>query len=76
MSRAADVPLWESVKMTLANRTFRIYMGSVAVFYFGLQFFLGGIAFMAADMMDLSDSQLGLMNAAAFCACPHNVDPV
>ncbi len=68
--RAADVPLWQSVKMTLANRTFRIYMVSVATFYFGLQFFLSGIAFMAADMMGLSDSQLGLMNAAAFAPVP------
>ena len=68
--KAADVPLWQSVKMTLANRTFRIYMISVATFYFGLQFFLGGIAFMAADMMGLSDSQLGLMNAAAFAPVP------
>jgi len=69
-SKAADVPLWESVKMTLSNRTFRIYMLSVATFFFGLQFFLGGIAFMAADMMGLSDSQLGLMNAAAFAPVP------
>jgi len=69
-SKAADVPLWESVKMTLGNRTFRIYMLSVATFYFGLQFFLGGIAFMAADMMGLSDSRLGLMNAAAFAPIP------
>ena len=66
----ADVPLWQSVKMTLGNRTFRIYMLSVATFFFGLQFFLGGIAFMAADMMGLSDSQLGLMNAAAFAPIP------
>jgi GPH family glycoside/pentoside/hexuronide:cation symporter len=68
--KAADVPLWQSVKMTLANRTFRIYMISVATFYFGLQFFLGGIAFMAADMMGLSDAQLGYMNAAAFAPVP------
>jgi glycoside/pentoside/hexuronide:cation symporter, GPH family len=68
--KAADVPLWQSVKMTLANRTFRIYMVSVATFYFGLQFFLGGIAFMAADMMGLSDAQLGYMNAAAFAPVP------
>ena len=65
-----DVPLWESIKMTLGNRTFRIYMLSVATFFFGLQFFLGGIAFMAADMMGLSDSQLGMMNAAAFAPVP------
>lgn len=69
-TKAADVSLWESVKMTLSNRTFRIYMISVATFYFGLQFFLGGIAFMAADMMGLSDSRLGLMNAAAFAPIP------
>lgn len=65
-----DVPLWESIKMTLTNRTFLIYMSAVAVFYFGLQFFLGGIAFMAADMMGLSDAQLGMMNAAAFAPVP------
>ncbi|MBG0787637.1 MAG: MFS transporter [Anaerolineaceae bacterium] len=67
---AADVPLWQSVKLTLKNKTFRIYMISVATFYFGLQFFLGGIAFMAADMMGLSDAQLGFMNAAAFAPVP------
>ena len=65
-----DVPLWESVKMTLGNRTFRVYMLSVATFFFGLQFFLGGIAFIAADMMGLSDAQLGMMNAAAFAPVP------
>ncbi len=65
-----DVPLWESIKLTLTNRTFLIYISSVATFYFGLQFFLGGIAFMAADMMGISDTQLGLMNAAAFAPVP------
>lgn len=69
-SASRDVPLWESIKMTLTNRTFLIYMSAVAVFYFGLQFFLGGIAFMAADMMGLSDAQLGMMNAAAFAPVP------
>ena len=65
-----QVPLWDSLKMTLTNKTFLIYMSSVATFYFGLQFFLGGIAFMAADMMGISDAQLGLMNAAAFAPVP------
>jgi glycoside/pentoside/hexuronide:cation symporter, GPH family len=69
-TKGADVPLWESVKMTFGNRTFRIYMLSVATFFFGLQFFLGGIAFMAVDMMGLSETQLGLMNAAAFAPVP------
>jgi GPH family glycoside/pentoside/hexuronide:cation symporter len=67
---SADVPLWASVRMTLGNRTFRIYMLSLATFFFGLQFFLGGIAFMALDMMGLSQSQLGTMNAAAFAPVP------
>ncbi len=65
-----DVPLWQSIKLTLTNRTFLIYMSGVVAFYFGLQFFLGGIAFMAADMMGLTDAQLGLMNAAAFAPVP------
>ncbi len=65
-----DVPLWQSIKMTATNRTFVIYMSGVVAFYFGLQFFLGGIAFMAADMMGLTDAQLGLMNAAAFAPVP------
>jgi len=65
-----DVPLWQSVRMTLANRTFRIYIISLATFFFGLQFFLGGIAFMALDMMGLTQSQLGTMNAAAFAPVP------
>jgi len=69
-SSEGDVPLWESVKLTLGNRTFRIYMLAVATFFFGLQFFLGGVAFMAADMMGLSDSQLGMMNAAVFAPVP------
>ncbi len=65
-----DVPLWQSIKMTLTNKTFLIYISSVATFYFGLQFFLGGVAFMGADMMGISDAQLGLMNAAAFAPVP------
>jgi len=69
-STEPDIPLWESVKLTLANKTFRIYMLSLATFFFGLQFFLGGIAFMALDMMGLTQSQLGTMNAAAFAPVP------
>ncbi|MCJ7696462.1 MAG: MFS transporter, partial [Anaerolineaceae bacterium] len=42
-NKVADVPLWESVKMTLANKRFRIYIVALATFFFGLQFFLGGI---------------------------------
>ncbi len=64
------VPLFKSLQMTLTNRTFLIYISSVATFYFGLQFFLGGIAFIAADMMGISDTQLGLMNGAAFAPVP------
>ena len=65
-----DIPLWTSVKLTLANKAFRVYILSLATFFFGLQFFLGGIAFMALDMMGLTQSQLGIMNAAAFAPVP------
>jgi glycoside/pentoside/hexuronide:cation symporter, GPH family len=64
------IPLWESIRQTVTNRTFLIYLSSVATFYFGLQLFLGGLAFMAADMMGISESQLGLMNAVAFAPIP------
>jgi len=36
----ARIPLWESFKQTLTNKTFLIYMSSVATFFFGLQLFL------------------------------------
>ena len=65
-----ETPLLESIKLTFKNKTFLVYMLSCATFFFGLQFFLGAIPFMAADMMGLSDSQLGLMNAAAFAPVP------
>jgi len=70
VSTGEDIPLWESVKLTLANPAFRVYMLSLATFFFGLQFFLGGIAFIAVDMMGLSQSQLGIMNGAAFAPVP------
>jgi Na+/melibiose symporter-like transporter len=56
--------------MTLTNRTFGIYMLSLATFFFGLQFFLGGVSYMALDMMGLTQTQLGFMNAAAFAPVP------
>ena len=65
-----DVPLWTSFKLTLSNRTFGIYALSLATFFFGLQFFLGGISYMALDMMGLTQTQLGTMNAAAFAPVP------
>ena len=67
---AGDISLLESVRLTLRNPVFKTYMISVAVFYFGLQLFLGGIAFMAVDMMGLSESQLGMMNASVFAPVP------
>ncbi len=65
-----DVPLWTSFKLTLSNKAFGIYALSLATFFFGLQFFLGGISFMALDMMGLTQTQLGTMNAAAFAPVP------
>jgi GPH family glycoside/pentoside/hexuronide:cation symporter len=67
---SADVPLWTSFKLSLTNRTFGIYLLSLATFFFGLQFFLGGVSYMALDMMGLSQAQLGYMNAAAFAPVP------
>jgi hypothetical protein len=41
-----------------------------SLFFFGLQFFLSGISFIALDMISLSMFQPGLMNAAAFVPAP------
>lgn len=65
-----DLSIWKSFKLTLTNRTFGIYALSLATFFFGLQFFLGGISYMALDMMGLTQTQLGTMNAAAFAPVP------
>jgi glycoside/pentoside/hexuronide:cation symporter, GPH family len=70
ISGGKDVPIWSSFKMTLTNKTFGIYALSLATFFFGLQFFLGGVSFMALDMMGLTQTQLGTMNAAAFAPVP------
>lgn len=64
------VPLFRSLALTLQNKTFRRYMYVYATLFFGLQLFLGGIKYMANDMMGLSDTSLGLMNAAAFAPIP------
>ncbi len=69
-SVSIDYSFWQSLKMTLGNKIFRTYMFSLAAFFFGLQLFLGGIAFMALDMMGLTQTQLGTMNAAAFAPVP------
>ena len=69
-SGSPEIGLLQSIKMSMTNRTFRIYIVSFATFFFGLQFFLGGIAFMALDMMGLSQGQLGMMNGAAFAPVP------
>lgn len=70
IENAKDPSIWESFKLTLTNRTFGIYALSLATFFFGLQFFLGGISFMAIDMMGLTQTELGTMNAAAFAPVP------
>jgi glycoside/pentoside/hexuronide:cation symporter, GPH family len=65
-----QIPLIKSFVMTLQNRTFRRYIYVYAALFFGLQLFLGGIKYMANDMMGLSDTWLGIMNAAAFAPIP------
>ncbi|HMM31510.1 MAG TPA: MFS transporter [Clostridia bacterium] len=65
-----DVGLAESFRETVKNKNFQIYLLSLATFFFGLQTFLGGIKYMANDMMGLSDAQMGMMNAAAFAPIP------
>lgn len=64
------VPLLTSLKMTLKNKSFRRYLYVYSTLFFGLQAFLSGMYYMAHDLMGLNNSQLGLMNAAAFAPIP------
>jgi Na+/melibiose symporter-like transporter len=64
------VSLFASFKLTLQNKAFRRYIYMYSTLFFGLQLFLGGIKYMANDMMGLSDTWLGIMNAAAFAPIP------
>ncbi len=64
------VSLVDSFKLTLQNKAFRRYIYMYSTLFFGLQLFLGGIKYMANDMMGLSDTYLGIMNAAAFAPIP------
>jgi GPH family glycoside/pentoside/hexuronide:cation symporter len=68
---AADpVPFWRSIQTTLNNRSFAIYMLSMATFYFALQFFLTGQPYMVTAVMDLDKGQASVLNAAAFGLIP------
>lgn len=64
------IPLGRSFALTLKNKQFQRYLAVLVCFFFGLQLFLSGIKYMANDMMGLSDTNLGLMNAAAFAPIP------
>jgi GPH family glycoside/pentoside/hexuronide:cation symporter len=74
------VPLWTSFKMTIQNKKFMRYLVMYALLFFGLQAFLGGLLYMASDMMGLVEvvdgktvvngAQLAIMNAAAFAPVP------
>ncbi len=74
------VPLWTSFKMTIQNKKFTRYLVMYALLFFGLQAFLGGLLYMASDMMGLVEvvdgktvvngAQLAIMNAAAFAPVP------
>ncbi|MBT3320366.1 MAG: MFS transporter [Clostridia bacterium] len=74
------VPLWTSFKMTIQNKKFMRYLVMYALLWFGLSAFLGGLYYMASDMMGLTKivdgvvevdgAQLAIMNAAAFAPVP------
>lgn len=75
-----QVPLLQSLKMTLQNKKFTRYLLMYALLFFGLQAFLGGLIYMASDMMGLNHvvdgktvvngAQVAVMNAAAFAPVP------
>ena len=67
---AEPVPLGRSIVTTLTNRTFVIYMLSMATFYFGLQLFLTGQPYFVTAVMNLDKGESGTLNAAVFGLVP------
>ena len=65
-----EVPLMESVRMTIRNKDFMAWLGMLAAFFFGLQMFLSGQNVLASGPMGLNGWQIAVINSAAFAPVP------
>ncbi|MCK7495460.1 MAG: MFS transporter [Comamonadaceae bacterium] len=65
-----NVSFVDSVKLTVKNKGFMIWLGVMAAFFFGLQMFLAGQNVLASGAMGLNGWQMAIMNTSAFAPVP------
>lgn len=65
-----DVGFWESIKLTIKNKGFMMWLAVMAAFFFGLQLFLAGQNVLASGSMGLLGWQISVINTSAFAPVP------
>lgn len=66
-----EVPLFKSIKLSLKNRSFRVWLLTLLMMHMGLMLFLTGIGTTIPDsLMGISGWQVTIMNSAAFAPVP------
>ena len=65
-----EVPLKESIRMTVRNKDFMAWLAMLGAFFFGLQMFLSGQNVLASGPMGLNGWQIAVINSAAFGPVP------
>jgi len=65
-----SVSFVDSVRLTVKNKGFMIWLGVMAAFFFGLQMFLAGQNVLASGAMGLNGWQMAIMNTSAFAPVP------
>ena len=65
-----EVSFFESIKLTVKNKGFMMWLGVMAAFFFGLQMFLAGQNVMASGAMGLNGWQIAIINTSAFAPVP------
>lgn len=70
VKREEDIPVMESIRLTVKNRDFMWWLLLLGFFFFGLQMFLSGQNVLASGPMGLNGWQIAIINTAAFAPVP------
>ncbi|HPJ76605.1 MAG TPA: MFS transporter, partial [Clostridia bacterium] len=65
-----EVSFLQSIKLTLTNKSFLMWLLVFSIFFFGLQMFLSGQNVLASGPMGLNYWQITIINTAAFAPVP------
>jgi len=65
-----EVPLLQSIKLTIKNKDYMLWLVLLAVFFFGLQMFLAGQNVLILGPMGMNEWQMAICNSAAFAPVP------